>query len=93
MEPIFLACTKSFHDGIAPDVVPFLQAFVRMANAMIKVIILPADAVKSRGSPLPVTNGRRHARLRRKANQGMQMIGHQQEQLAPPSAKFVIARN
>ena len=57
---------------------------------MIKKVGLPCDAVQTRHASLPVADNGGHAGFPREDQQCVQVIRHEQEQLAPPAARCVI---
>src|SRR5262249_38870164 len=61
-----------------------------IAKPMIKKIALPGNVMIPRQILLPFAHRRPHARLARKCNNRVQMIGHQQHQPAVPLKALVI---
>jgi len=90
VRPIRFAGAQPLCHRIPPDVAPGLVPLLFMADAMIKIVGLPCDAVQTRHASLPVADNGRNAGFPREYQQGVQVIRHEQEQLAPPAARCVI---
>jgi hypothetical protein len=62
------------------------------ADSMIKIITLPSDAAMPRRMAFPSPDEIHHAisRIPPKRDQGVQMVGHDQGQLHPPTAFLVV---
>lgn len=69
---------------------PLLVRFGLITNPVIEEIFLPLHTLKPGRAALPVADHYRHPGFTRKAKQSMHMIGHQQDQLAPPMTEIVI---
>ena len=63
-----------------------------IAQAVIEEIPLPFDLVVTRQKMFPASHRRFHARLARKGDDPMQMIGHQQQEAAMPGEFLVVMR-
>jgi len=90
MRPIFLRETEAFHHRISANITPLFICFSVVTNTVVKIICLPLHALKARCAALPVANYRGHSRFCWEDKHGMHMIGHDQEEIAPPVTKLVI---
>ncbi len=90
--PIFHPFTQSFADGVHQDVARLFFQLVLVAQAVVKEIALPFDAVIHRCKFFPVGERRFHSRITRKCDDGMQMVGHQQAKAAMPDELSVVMR-
>ena len=88
--PIVFLCTEIFCDGIAANVVPRFARFFFVAQAVVEISLLPPHPLKARRAALPISDGFRHRPLARKGQHRVRMIGHEQEQSAPPVPQRVI---
>ena len=88
--PRIFVRTKSLHERVAPNIPPGFPAQFRVAQAMIEVVLLPLHALEARHAPFPIAHGARHPRCTRKGDQGVKVVGHQQEQFTPLSSQRMI---
>jgi hypothetical protein len=88
--PFLLALAQALTDWIHKNVVRLLDFSVVIPKPMIKEVSLPGNLVIPSEVFLPFTDGPFHARLARKGDNRVQMIGHQQHQPAVPQKTFVI---
>jgi hypothetical protein len=65
---------------------------VLIAKPVIEEITLPVDFLLSRQIPLPIRHGGLESRISWKGDDGVQMIGHQQQKPAVPDTAFVVER-
>jgi hypothetical protein len=91
MGPIILVIAKPLHDRIVSNILPLLIGLCLMPQPVIKEVLLPLDPLESCRSTLPVPNYSGHSRIAREPEQRMNVIGHQQEEFAPPVSNFVIS--
>ncbi len=66
------------------------EAYVMVAQAVIEKVALPIHAVFSGHVLFPVFDRRFHSRLARKRQDGVQMIRHQQAQMAMPDPLLMV---
>ena len=76
----FIRITQLSDDRIAQNIGRFFIQFATMPNPVIEEIRLPVDAVLRGLVPLPCAHDAAHFLFKRKLDEGMQMIGHQQKQ-------------
>jgi hypothetical protein len=88
--PLLLTQAEGFPDRIQPDIRRFLLQVVLIADAMIEEISLPWNAKISGLIGLPFPDHFAQRFVVWKAEQGMQVVGHEQEQSAVPSSLHVI---
>ena len=83
--PIFGTRCELFPYGISQDIISLFPAAFLMPQPMFKEITLPADA-NVLGRPFfPFADDALYGFTRwREGNQGVNMIGHEQEQIRPP---------
>ena len=77
--PRFIRTTQLSHDRIAQNIGRFFVQFAARPNPVIEEIRLPANAVLPGLVPLPCAHDVAHFLFKRKLDEGMQMIGHQQK--------------
>jgi len=85
--PVFGSHHQFFPHGIFQDVIGLFTAAFFLSQPMLKEIPLPANAESFCRPFLPFADDMfdRFAR-RRKRNQGMEMVGHQQKNMRPPQS-------
>lgn len=79
-----------FDDGIVPDVVVFPIGFRIVAQAVIEKIALPVDYVVFGVESLPVADDAGHRCISREGEDGVQVVGHEEEQGGVPAVVLVV---
>jgi hypothetical protein len=75
--PVIGRAAEAFDDRVHPDVSNFQIDLFVVADAVIKEIFLPDDALFSCMESLPVGNDFGHGFLHGKAHKGVQVVGHE----------------
>ncbi len=79
-----------FHDGVLSDVVRFEFELVVIANTVVEKSILPFDVMGPFVPALPIMHDGGQGIFPRKCDEGVQMVGHEQEKkTAPPTAGMI----
>ncbi|HTB82533.1 MAG TPA: hypothetical protein VK742_02660 [Candidatus Sulfotelmatobacter sp.] len=92
--PIFRTCDEFFPDRIFQNVIRFLFPAFIIPQAVFKKVALPKDAGLFRRPFLPFADDILDSFAgRRKRNQRMQMVRHQQKQMRPPQEFFLPMAN
>jgi len=68
------------------DVVPLLGQGLLVPDAVIEKVALPGDAEVPGGVALPVADDPRHRTVGTEHHEGMNVVGHEEEQPRPPIA-------
>ncbi len=88
--PVFNASDKFFPHGVFQNVICFLPTAFIVPQAMFEKIALPADADFLRRPFFPFADdGLDCFAGRRKRNQRVQMVGHEQKNVRPPQKLFL----
>ncbi len=92
MRPFLITCNPTRPYWIFPNVKPCRLMILLATNSMIKIITLPSDAAMPGRMAFPSPDEIHHAisRIPPKRDQGVQMVGHDQGQLHPPTAFLVV---
>ena len=79
-----------FHDGVLSDVVRSEFELVVIANTVVEKSILPFDVMGPFVPALPIMHDGGPGFFPRKCDEGVQMVGHEQEKkTAPPTAGMI----
>ena len=92
MWPFLIICDQARPHWVFPNIKPRRLMILLAADSMIKIITLPANAAMPGRMAFPSPNEIHHAisRIPAKRDQGVQMVGHDQSQLDPPSTFFMV---
>jgi hypothetical protein len=93
MRPIVAGGAEAPYHWVSADVIPGLSRFPVGTKPVIEVPVLPLHALITRRAPLPVPDDNGHAWRRRKREDRVQVVGHEQRQFAIPMAEVVKSPN
>ena len=80
--PILRLATQPFDHRITLDIGELIAIFISISYAMIEIIILPVNFLKTSAGAFPLADRRAHSTITPKAKQSVQMVWHQYEQIA-----------
>ena len=86
MRPFAWGGDQSPCDRVANDVIPFFREIRIVANARVEIARLERDSAECRKVALKIRNHSRHALVRRKMGEHVNVIRHDQEQREKPHA-------
>ena len=76
--------------GIVEDVISFLLDVFFIVQAVFEEVLLPGNVIFAGERAFPETYGGRYFPIGRKANEQMNVIGHEHAQMTEPGLFFVI---
>ena len=92
MRPFLIICGQARPHWVFPNIKPRRLMILLAADSMIKIITLPGNAAMPGRMAFPGSDEIHHAisRIPTKRDQSVQMVGHHQSQLDPPSTFFMV---
>ena len=81
---------KTLYDRVLPNVLGLELELLMVANAMIEKVFLPPHARSPNLPRFPASNNQSHVAIERKGQECMEMVRHEEEEMAVPCPPPVI---
>ena len=88
--PVVGSGAQAFGHGVLPDVIELEIGLGEVAQAVVEEILLPDDTVRFGVESLPLADGFSHGLLRRKRQDGVEMVGHEEENGGMPALPLFV---